>query len=171
MAISILQSANGFGRAASAPLVQLLISTIGWRETYLAQAVFMAAAVPLLAAQFRRAARYPTAAEPVDPTRRRFSAAAIPAGPCRKRFAPGILAALRGLSIHRLGSFLVSLHQLAFAVDMGFDKLYAAGVLARQLPRDRRNDLHRHPVGLHRARVVGDPGLRHSRLSVLSAPC
>ena len=35
MAISIVQSANGFGRAASAPLVQLLISTIGWRATYL----------------------------------------------------------------------------------------------------------------------------------------
>ena len=28
-----------------------------------------------------------------------------------------------------LGSFLVALHQLAFAVDIGFDKLYAAGVL------------------------------------------
>jgi MFS family permease len=28
-----------------------------------------------------------------------------------------------------LGSFLVSLHQLAFAVNVGFDKLYAAGVL------------------------------------------
>jgi nitrate/nitrite transporter NarK len=28
-----------------------------------------------------------------------------------------------------LGSFLVSLHQLAFAVDVGFDKLYAATVL------------------------------------------
>src|SRR3954451_2433154 len=56
MAISIVQSANGFGRAASAPLVQLLISTLGWRATYLAQAAFMAAVVPLLAALFRRAA-------------------------------------------------------------------------------------------------------------------
>jgi MFS family permease len=37
MAISIVQSANGFGRAASAPLVQLLISSVGWRHTYLAQ--------------------------------------------------------------------------------------------------------------------------------------
>jgi len=45
MAISIVQSANGFGRAASAPLVQFLISTIGWRETFWAQAAFIAAAV------------------------------------------------------------------------------------------------------------------------------
>src|SRR5215469_12030145 len=64
MAISLVQSANGFGRAASAPLVQLLISTLGWRSTYLAQAAFTAAVVPLLAALFRRASRYPAAAEP-----------------------------------------------------------------------------------------------------------
>src|SRR5262249_47572756 len=63
MAISIVQSANGFGRAASAPLVQLLISTIGWRETYFAQAIFMAAVVPLLALLFRRAVQSPIAAE------------------------------------------------------------------------------------------------------------
>src|SRR5439155_17236709 len=67
MAIAIVQSANGFGRAASAPLVQLLISTLGWRETFLAQAVFIAAAVPFLAALFRRAGRYPTAMQPDSP--------------------------------------------------------------------------------------------------------
>src|SRR5262249_53886116 len=63
LAIAILQSANGFGRAASAPLVQLAISSLGWRPTYLAQAAFMAAVVPLLASVFHRAARYPIAAE------------------------------------------------------------------------------------------------------------
>jgi MFS family permease len=64
MAVAILQSANGFGRAASAPSVQFLISTLGWRETYLAQAAFIAAAVPLLAALFRRASRHSVAAQP-----------------------------------------------------------------------------------------------------------
>src|SRR5271156_5364585 len=60
MAISIVQSANGFARALSAPLVQFLISGIGWRDTYLVQAGFMAAVVFPLAAWFRRA----------DPSRR-----------------------------------------------------------------------------------------------------
>jgi MFS family permease len=131
MAISILQSANGFGRAASAPLVQLLISTIGWRWTYLAQAVFMAAAVPFLAAQFRRAARYPMAAEPADPTP---EAAAGPLPSPSWTLSEAIRTRHFWLLFAvylftGLGSFLVSLHQLAFAVDMGFDKLYAAGVL------------------------------------------
>src|SRR5262249_45495417 len=66
MAISIVQSANGFGRAASAPLVQLSITTIGWRETYLVQAAFVAATMPLLAVMFRRARRYPVASEPTE---------------------------------------------------------------------------------------------------------
>src|SRR3989441_7636725 len=41
MAISIVQSANGFARAVSAPLAQLLISAVGWRPAYLAQAGLM----------------------------------------------------------------------------------------------------------------------------------
>ena len=57
MAIAIVQSANGFGRAASAPLVQLSISSLGWRGTYLVQAAFMAAVVPLLALLCARALR------------------------------------------------------------------------------------------------------------------
>ena len=44
MAVAIVQSANGFARAFSAPLAQVLIAGIGWRGAYLAQAGFMAAA-------------------------------------------------------------------------------------------------------------------------------
>jgi len=133
MAISIVQSANGFGRAASAPLAQLLISAIGWRRAYLAQAALMVALVLPLAGFFRG----------TDP-----SAAATRTAPESPREPPEVAApsdrdwtvgdAMRTrhfwlLSIvylcTGLGSFLVSLHQLAFAVDVGFDKLYAATVL------------------------------------------
>src|SRR5439155_18280370 len=54
MAISVVQSANGFARAVSAPLVQFLISSWGWRETYLIQAGFIAVMVVPLAAMLRR---------------------------------------------------------------------------------------------------------------------
>jgi MFS transporter, OFA family, oxalate/formate antiporter len=131
MAISLVQSANGFGRAASAPLVQLLISTLGWRATYLAQAAFMAAVVPLLAALFRRAARYPIAAEP-DPAPDGSAPTALPAPEWSLAEAmrtPHFWLLFAVYLFTGLGSFLVSLHQLAFAVDVGFDKLYAAWVL------------------------------------------
>ena len=45
LAISIVQSANGFGRAASAPAVQLLITAAGWRRSYLVLAGLMAVAI------------------------------------------------------------------------------------------------------------------------------
>jgi len=131
MAISIVQSANGFGRALSAPLVQLLISTLGWRETYLAQAAFMAAVVPLLALLFRRAARYPVAAEG-NPPPGGLAPIALPSPDWSLGEAvrtPHFWLLFAVYLFTGLGSFLVSLHQLAFAVDRGFDKLYAAGVL------------------------------------------
>src|SRR5947209_15745789 len=131
MAISIVQSANGFGRAASAPLVQFLISTIGWRETFWAQAAFIAAAVPLLAALFRRAARYPVASGPAAATPA-SPEAPLPAGNWTLSAAirtPHFWLLFAVYLFTGLGSFLVSLHQLAFAVDRGFDKLYAAEVL------------------------------------------
>jgi MFS family permease len=127
LAISMVQSANGFGRAASAPVVQLLISSIGWRRSYLALAGMMAAAViPIVRA-------FPT---------REPAAAAGSEDPARRTAPPveawTVAAAMRTphfwllfavYLLTGLGSFLVSLHQLAWAIDVGFDPLYAASVL------------------------------------------
>jgi len=122
MAVAIVQSANGFARAFSAPVSQLLIGGLGWRGAYLAQGGFMAAAFLPLAALFRHT------------------------GPDRSS-AAGMRRAGEGWTLRHamrtphfwllslvyvftgLGSFLVALHQLAFAVTMGFDRLYAAEVL------------------------------------------
>src|SRR5438876_3786140 len=133
MAISIVQSANGFARAVSAPLAQLLISAVGWRHAYLAQAAFMGVLVWPLAALFRRdeppAPRISQSASPpgegvgaVRPMRRDWTLAEAIA-------TPQFWLLFTVYLCTGLGSFFVSLHQLAFAVDAGFDKLYAASVL------------------------------------------
>jgi MFS family permease len=125
LAISLLQSANGFGRAISAPIAQWLVDEAGWRNAYLLQAGLMGLLVIPLAAMFRRAE------------------AAIPAGAAgAARAADGRAWTLREAARTRhfwllflvymltsIGSFLVSLHQLAFAVGQGFEPLYAAFVL------------------------------------------
>ncbi|HXC30112.1 MAG TPA: MFS transporter [Stellaceae bacterium] len=133
MAISIVQSANGFARAISAPVVQFLISGVGWRPTYLIEAAFMAAVALPLAAWFRRA----------DPPRREHHGEGAPAAPASSpaiaprggwtlaeaMHTPHFWLLFAVYLFTGLGSFFVSLHQLAFAVDRGFDKLYAAEVL------------------------------------------
>src|SRR5947207_11575076 len=134
MAISVVQSANGIARGISAPLVQLLISLIGWRTTYLAQAGLMALLVFPLAALFRRAEAPPAPPSdggiPIDPPG--AAPAAVP------YFGWTLAEAMRTphfwllFAVYLftgLGSFFVSLHQLAFAVDIGFAKPYAAEVL------------------------------------------
>jgi MFS family permease len=135
MAISIVQSANGIARGISAPAVQWSISLIGWRPTYLVQAAVMAAVVLPLAALFRRAD--PGGGGPAEPR----PATGPPPGPspaAAARAGWSLGEAMRTphfwllFSVYMftgLGSFFVSLHQLAFAVDIGFDKLYAAQVL------------------------------------------
>jgi MFS family permease len=129
MAISVVQSANGFSRAVSAPVVQLMIMAIGWRRTYLAQAAMMALLVVPLAGFFR-------GTDPVGAPVKTVSALHDPAlerdhdwtvkDAVRTRHFWLLFAVYLCTG---LGSFLVSLHQLAFAVDVGFDKLYAATVL------------------------------------------
>ncbi len=134
MAISVVQSANGFARAVSAPLVQLLISSFGWRETYLIQAGFMAVMVTPLAAVLRRGAPVPPRVAPSEPIARATGAApALPVAAgwtlAEAARTPHFWLLFSVYLFTGLGSFLVSLHQLAFAVDRGFDKLYAAEVL------------------------------------------
>jgi MFS family permease len=121
MAVSVLQSANAFGRALSAPASQMLITGVGWRGAYLAEAGLMAVLVLPLAAIFRRSPAAPAAAAASAAPRQWTLAEAI-----RTRAFWLLFLVYMCTSI---GSFLVSLHQIAFAVDIGFDPLYAAGVL------------------------------------------
>ena len=119
MAISVVQSANGFARAVSAPVVQLLISSFGWRETFLLQAGFMGVMVVPLAAMFRRGEH--------APPRRPEPGGAPPAAGNEPMMPPSpgwtLSEAVRTphfwllFAVYLftgLGSFLVSLHQLAF---------------------------------------------------------
>ena len=122
MAISVLQSANGFGRAASAPASQMLITGLGWRGAYMVSAA-VAAAVLLPLAFFldRRNAAGRAAPVAVAGDRPWTLAEAIR--------TPQFWLLFFVYMCTSIGSFLVSLHQIAFAVDVGFDPLYAAGVL------------------------------------------
>ncbi len=122
-AIAVLQSGNAFGRALSAPISQLLISGVGWRNAYLVEAAAMAVVVLPLAALFRRKpqADAATPAAGALPPRHWTLHEAIRT---RQFWLLGLVYMLTSI-----GSFLVSLHQIAFAVDIGFDPLYAAGVL------------------------------------------
>jgi MFS family permease len=121
MAVAIVQSANGFARALSAPLAQVLITGLSWRGAYLAQGGFMALAVLPLAALFRGA----------EPARPAAASTATPASWTLRRAirTPHFWLLFLVYVFTGLGSFLVALHQLAFAVTIGFDKLYAAWVL------------------------------------------
>ena len=122
MAVAIVQSANGFARAFSAPLSQMLIDGFGWRGAYLAQGGFMAVAVLPLTALFRTS----------EQDRIAGAARAQASGGWTLREAmrtPHFWLLSLVYVFTGLGSFLVALHQLAFAVTIGFDKLYAAEVL------------------------------------------
>jgi MFS family permease len=132
MAISVVQLANGFARAVSAPLVQFLISSVGWRETYLLQAGFMAAMMAPMVILFRRADRAALPPRPQLVSAAVSAPASLPSPSWTLAEAvrtPHFWLLFAVYLFTGLGSFLVSLHQLAFAVDRGFDKLYAAEVL------------------------------------------
>lgn len=119
MAVSVVQSANGFARAFSAPLTTMMIGSLGWRGAYLWQGVFMAVVLSPLAWLFKGVGQGPgrRAADGEGWTLRQAVR------------TPHFWLLFLVYMFTGLGSFLVALHQLAFAVDVGFDKLYAAGVL------------------------------------------
>lgn len=144
MAIAIVQSANGFGRATSTPLAQLLISAVGWRVAYLVLAACMAVLiVPLMRLfQIREPGDMGLLPDGIAPSRTQGPSTSTPSLRGGVRQAPphdwSLWEAIKTLHLWLLfgvytftglGSFFVSLHQLAFAVDVGFDKLYAASVL------------------------------------------
>ena len=120
MAVSVVQSANGFARAFSAPLTTTMIHELGWRGAYLWQGLFMGAVLVPLLALFRGTGE--TAA-----FRRGASDEGWTVRQAMRTRHFWLLTAVYMFT--GLGSFLVALHQLAFAVDIGFDKFYAAWVL------------------------------------------
>lgn len=125
MAVAVLQSANGAGRAYSAPLAQLLISTIGWREAFVAQGAVMGLLVVPFALLFpAAAAARQTRPASLAATEERQDWTLVEAMRTRHFWLLSLVYLCTGL-----GSFLVSLHQLAFAADHGFSRLYAASVL------------------------------------------
>lgn len=125
MAVAIVQSANGFARAFSAPATQYLVLSVGWRSAYIVQAGFMAALIVPLVMIFpsRR-----TAMRPVPEATRH--ATETRGWTLREAMrTPHFWLLFAVYMFTGLGSFLVALHQLAFAIHIGFDKQYAAWVL------------------------------------------
>jgi MFS family permease len=134
-AIAILQSGNGGARGVSAPAAQLGIDAIGWRSTLLVEAALLAVLILPLAAAFRRVGR---ATDPPEPAGAEPATGAVAPTTVLVTLPWTLIEAMRTPHFWLLflvylctglGSFFVSLHQLAFAVDQGFDPLYAAGVL------------------------------------------
>ena len=140
MAVAVVQSANGFARAFSAPLSQVLIAAFGWRGAYLAQGGFMAAGVP---AAGRAVPPFGTGSESPTAGGRGIDGAGWTLR--RAMRTPHFWLLFLVYVFTGLGSFLVALHQLAFAVTIGFDKLYAAEVLGLgALPVAAGGHRHRH---------------------------
>lgn len=127
MAFSVVQAANGFGRAIATPVVQLLVSVISWRMAYLVQAGVLALLIVPLGLLFRGAdtggrGGEQSPAPPPEVTARQWTLRE--AMRTLRFWLLSLIFLCTGL-----GSFFVSLHQLAFLVDRGFDPLYAASVI------------------------------------------
>jgi MFS family permease len=119
MAVSVVQSASGFARAFSAPVTTLMISGLGWRGAYLWQGIFMGIILLPLAGLFRGVGQ--------GGGRRAHDGQGWTVRQAIR--TPHFWLLFLVYMCTGIGSFVVSLHQLAFAVNIGFDKLYAAWVV------------------------------------------
>ncbi len=129
LAIAIIQAANGVGRAVATPLAQVLVETIGWRHAYLGLAIVMGLMTLPLVRVFRVRESPPSADVLVSPAETRDTGP-DPEWGLRQAIRTSSFWLLFGIYMCTgLGSFFVSLHQLAFAVDMGFNALDAATAL------------------------------------------
>src|SRR5215470_13829853 len=161
MVISIVQSANGFARAVSAPVAQLLISTIGWRHAYLAQAALMGALVWLLAALFqrpvsaRREAGAGRVAGPIFGARRRDSGSSGATGLDARRGDghPAFLAPVHGLPLHGARQLLRLAAPARVRGGRGIRQaLRGERARAGRVAVGRGGDRHRDALGLYRSR-------------------
>ncbi|HEY7677501.1 MAG TPA: MFS transporter [Candidatus Methylomirabilis sp.] len=136
LAAGLSQSGVPLGTAVFAPLTQLAIAGIGWRMTYLGFGLLVAgAALPLVFLFLRDDPRemglLPDGIAPTAPGAGRAGAAAGP-GPA---FAgPGVPSGywtiftaniLRGMMVNA-----VTVHQVAYLVDVGYSKMAAASFFA-----------------------------------------
>jgi MFS family permease len=133
-AISFVQSANGVGRATSAPLAEFLISGVGWQRGYLLQAAFAAVCIPPLAMILRRAELRDVGHSgghdsfELSDAKRTFEH--YHGQTLREAMRISDFWMLLSANLFTgLSSAIVSLHQFAFADAIGFDKLYAASVI------------------------------------------
>ncbi len=144
-AMGIASAGPGMGMFLLSPLMQLLISSFGWRVAYLVFAGLVFLLIPLIL-KFQRLhpselGLYPdgiapqeTRGVPVTPPKKKKEVAIVDAIWAAEEWTPG--KAIRTYRFWMLfGAFLfgnfttiVTVHQVAFLVDVGYSKLFAASI-------------------------------------------
>lgn len=141
-AIGIAGAGIGLGYPMVA-LVEYLISHLGWRDTYTVMGVFIFVTLfPLVALFHRSPPEYRESliveASPLAEKRGTGTAATSVVGRDRVRREWTLAQALRTgrfwwlffawFGFHGIGLSLLLAHQIAFAVDLGYSRLFAAGI-------------------------------------------
>ncbi|MFC7539842.1 MFS transporter [Siccirubricoccus deserti] len=154
MAIAVLQSANGFGRAVSAPVSQMLISGVGWRAAYLLEGAATLLLLLPLAALFGRGGSG-AAATTARGTLRRCGT-----GRCRRRSAPRNSGCCSSSTCSPASAASWSRCTRSPSPSMSASTRSTPPACSAWAVSWRcRGDPDRHPFRLHRARGLGAAGL------------